>query len=111
MDTSFTEIHNIITEEKKKAFERMTDAELEKSMSFMERYEDVVEKVNEIQKKVRALEDRYETNFKSLWNVLSMTESAVFDHIKENKQKAMKKGDGKETVSTGRDSFLSAFWK
>ena len=48
----------------------------------MERYEDVIEKVQEIQKKVRALEDRYETNFKSLWNVLSMTEAAVFDHIK-----------------------------
>jgi RNAse (barnase) inhibitor barstar len=52
----------------------------------MERYEDVVDKVKEIQKKVKGLEDRYETNFKSLWNVLSMTEAVVFDHIKENKQ-------------------------
>lgn len=69
---------------------------MEKSISYLERYEDTIDKVNELQKKVRALEDRYETNFKSLWNVLSMTEAAVFDHIKENKQKALKKSDEKE---------------
>jgi hypothetical protein len=33
----------------------MTDADVEKSMSIMERYEDVVEKINLIQKKVRSM--------------------------------------------------------
>ena len=32
------------------------------------------------------MEDKYESGFKSLWNVLSMTEEAFFDHIKEHKQ-------------------------
>lgn len=40
---------------------------------MLEKCEDVIDKVNSIQKKVKAMEDRYETNFKSLWNVLSMT--------------------------------------
>ena len=53
----------------------------------MEKYEDVVDRVYDMQKKMKGLEDRYETNFKSLWNVLSMTEAAVFEHIKENRQK------------------------
>lgn len=39
----------------------------------MERYEDVIDKVQEVQKRVKGLEEKYETNFKSLWNVLSMT--------------------------------------
>ena len=51
----------------------------------MEKYEDVVDRVYDMQKKMKGLEDRYETNFKSLWNVLSMTEAAVFEHIKENR--------------------------
>lgn len=72
-DASFTEIHNLIAEEKRKMNEQFSDADLERSISMMEKYEDVVERVYELQKKVKGLEDRYETNFKSLWNVLSMT--------------------------------------
>lgn len=82
---SFTDIHNLIAEERKKMNEQFNDADLERSISIMEKYEDVVDRVYEIQKKVKGLEDRYETNFKSLWNVLSMTEAAVFEHIKENR--------------------------
>lgn len=91
IDGSFTDIHNMINEERRKVTERWNDADCEKSMSLMERCEDVLDKVNDIQKKIRAMEDRYETNFKSLWNVLSMTEAVVFDHIKENKLKNQKK--------------------
>lgn len=46
IDTSFTDVHNLISEEKKKAFDRLTDADLEKSMSYMEKYEDAIDKVN-----------------------------------------------------------------
>ena len=31
------------------------------------------------------MEDKYETNLKSIWNVLSITESALFDHLKQFK--------------------------
>lgn len=31
------------------------------------------------------MEEKYETNFKSLWNVMSMTEAVVFDNLRENK--------------------------
>ena len=58
--------------------EQFNDADLERSISIIDKYENVEEKLHEITKKVKSLEDRYETNFKSLWNVLSMTEAAVF---------------------------------
>lgn len=63
---------------------------MEKSISMLGQYDDFVYKVNELQRKVKAMEEKYETNFKSLWNVLSMTESAMFDYIKENKVKILK---------------------
>jgi hypothetical protein len=53
----------------------------------MGQYDDFVEKVIELQKKVKNMEEKYETNFKSLWNVLSMTEGAIFDFIKDSKGK------------------------
>jgi len=36
------------------------------------------------------MEDKYETNLKSIWNVLSMTEGAVFDFINKEKEKEKK---------------------
>lgn len=54
---------------------------------MLEQYDSVVERIAEIQRKIKTMEDKYETNFKSLWNVLSMTESAVFDYIRDNKLK------------------------
>lgn len=72
-DASFSDIHKLITEEKKKAFDGLTDAEFEMSLSVMEKYEDVSDKINCIQQKIKGMEDKYETGFKSLWNVLSMT--------------------------------------
>lgn len=53
--------------------QQLNDGEIEKSTSMLGQYEDFVQKLSELQKKVRAMEDKYETNFKSLWNVLSMT--------------------------------------
>ena len=53
---------------------------------YEEKYGDANEKITHLQHKMRAMEDKYESGFKSLWNVLSMTESAFFDHIKEYKQ-------------------------
>jgi hypothetical protein len=87
----------LINEEKKKAFEGLTDAEFEKSLSVMEKYEDVSDRINLLQQKIRSMEDKYEAGFKSLWNVMSMTESALFDHIKEHKNNLQRNGDhGKE---------------
>jgi hypothetical protein len=43
------------------------------SLSVMEKYEDVSDKISCIQQKIKGMEDKYETGFKSLWNVLSMT--------------------------------------
>lgn len=36
------------------------------------------------------MEDKYETNLNSIWNVLSITESAIFDHLKETKERRCK---------------------
>lgn len=36
------------------------------------------------------MEDKYETNLNSIWNVLSITEGAIFDHLKETKEKRCK---------------------
>lgn len=35
---------------------------------------------------MRSMEDKYETNLKSIWNVLSMTEGALHDHLKAGKK-------------------------
>ena len=55
----------------------MNDAETERSLSVMEKYEekygDVNEKILHLQHKIRAMEEKYESGFKSLWNVMSMT--------------------------------------
>lgn len=75
----------------------------------MERYEDVVEKVQGISKKVKSMEDRYQTNFKSLWNVLSMTEEAVFEHIRLNKMNHSTSSLPKEKEKD--KSFIDIFWK
>ena len=40
---------------------------------YEEKYGDVNEKILHLQHKIRAMEDKYESGFKSLWNVLSMT--------------------------------------
>ena len=63
---------------------------------------------------MRSMEDKYETGFKSLWNVLSMTEEAFFDHLKEHKQQikeqeiamSLTKSQSKEKG----ESFFN-FWK
>ena len=62
-DASFSDIHKLINEEKKKALEGMNDADIEKSISVMEHYEekygDVADKMMEIQHKIRSMEDKY----------------------------------------------------
>jgi hypothetical protein len=64
--------------------EDLNDASLDKSISaFVElKVETIEEKLNSIDKRLRSMEDKYETNLKSIWNVLSITESAIFDHLK-----------------------------
>lgn len=75
-------------------------------------YDDFVSKVNELQRKVKAMEEKYETNFKYLWNVLSMTESAMFDYIKESKMRIEREKD-KQVKETEKDKEKSvfSFWK
>ena len=56
--------------------------------AFVElKVESIEEKMILVDKRLRSMEDKYETNLKSLWNVLSITESAIFDHLKEVKPK------------------------
>ena len=38
-----------------------------------------------MEKKIGKFEDKFETNMKSVWNVISMTEAVVFDHLKNEK--------------------------
>lgn len=40
-----------------------------------------------VDKRLKAMEDKYETNLNSIWNVLSITEGAIFDHLKETKER------------------------
>jgi hypothetical protein len=43
--------------------------------------------VGAIDRRLKGMEDKYETNLNSIWNVLSITEGAIFDHLKETREK------------------------
>lgn len=91
-DAPFTDIHHLISEEKRKAFEHFREGdEGDSSISVLGQYDGVIGKVSDLHKKVKAMEEKYETNFKSLWNVLSMTESAVFEYIRDTKLREKEK--------------------
>ena len=76
-DVSFTEVHRLMDEERKKApiAEEIDDASLDRSISaFVElKVETIEEKVLSLDKRLRNMEEKYETNLKSIWNVLSIT--------------------------------------
>jgi hypothetical protein len=94
-DISFSEVHRIMDEERKKLTfpEEINDASLEKSISaFVElKVETIEERVICVDKRLKNMEDKYETNLKSIWNVLSITESAIFDHLKDARKSCLEK--------------------
>jgi hypothetical protein len=88
-EMSFTEVHKLMSEERQRIQEQINDASLDKSISaFVElKVETIEERVVCIDKRLKGMEDKYETNLNSIWNVLSITESAIFDHLKETKER------------------------
>jgi hypothetical protein len=64
--------------------EDINDVSLERSVSaFVElKVETIEERLGHLEGRVKSMEDKYETNLKSIWNVLSITEGALFDHLK-----------------------------
>ena len=90
-EASFSEVHKLMDEERKKVSlpEEFNDASLDKSISaFVElKVETIEERVITIDRRMKSMEEKYETNLKSIWNVLSITESAIFDHLKDSKSK------------------------
>ena len=94
----------------------MNDAQFERSLSFIEVYEekysDFIEKINSIQAKMRSMEDKYESGFKSLWNVLSMTEEAFFAHLKQHKQmKEKEQAMVAKSQNIEKGEYFFKFWK
>ena len=75
---------------------------------YEEKYGDMKNKMNQIQSKVKAMEEKYEAGFRSLWNVMSMTESAFFDHMKEHKMRDIARNQ--QIQETRKESFFR-FWK
>jgi hypothetical protein len=74
--------------------------------------ETIEEAVESLERRLKTMEDKYETNLKSIWNVLSITEGAVFDHLKQCRQqeKAEEKGsEGKERGETEERRLFGLF--
>ena len=69
-----------------------------------------------IDKRLRSMEEKYQTNLKSIWNVLSITESAIFDHLKEEKEEKKqarldKSSAESEATEPERKSFFGGIFK
>ncbi len=64
-----------MNEERQRVQQQINDASLDKSISaFVElKVETIEQKVLTMDKRLKGMQDKYETNLNSIWNVLSIT--------------------------------------